>query len=677
MHPQMKGNAMSAPSLVKSKWISVIYLTHLIFLISGCTPKINAGDSNLVSSIYFPGISSIDQVSGNGVRINWNTVSGASAYYVYNTTSGSLAYLGFVASPTASYIVTGLNPSTTYRFLVRMVDNYGQRDTNTNYVSATTQSTTVSHQGWTQAKALGGRTPVSQAVGFATTSPSVTLAWNQMTSTNATVTSYNIYRGTSSGGETYSSPRATGITTTALTYTDSTVSNSTNYYYIVKPVVGTTELATTSTDTEIKIMVPPQNMSFVHRWIANWEMCSNLMGRTYDRNNNYRCAYVGPASNGGYYDIGQNQMWDTVELGCNYTATAGACSPLTHGCIGSTGSPNTAVNGTVGQVYYDQSAQNCYISTGGTAWTAVSNALTNSQLALVASNQPGLPPLVNITQTLSQTVCQQFTVPGLGTKRLPKHSEQIVAGAWPPSFTDAQISTIENGTGNLATGYCNSNSPGGYTFSATLPGALPSPWDTLPATTSEAFVTGSNATQNCVSLHGIQDLVGNVWEWSSDQITSCGAPSNAANICTTTAVGTADATNTDWYNSSALAINYNGNVGPGGAAVAAASWAFSAGATYSATDFLAPLGLPLLASVASNYDATVIGTGTGQINPAKFHGNFFYLQTSNSPSSARGAFFGGAWASGSQSGRFSLGLINTPADSNNGFGLRCSVPAGN
>jgi hypothetical protein len=157
----------------------------------------------------------------------------------------------------------------------------------------------VNHQGWTQAMALGGRTPVSQAVGLSTTSPSVTLGWNAMTSSqNSSVSSYNIYRGTSAGGENFSSPLATGIT--SLTYTDSTVSASSTYYYVVRPVVSNIEYPTPDADTEIKIMVPPVNMSLVHRWIANWEMCSNLMGRTFDRNNNYRCSYVGPGNNNGY-----------------------------------------------------------------------------------------------------------------------------------------------------------------------------------------------------------------------------------------------------------------------------------------------------------------------------------------------------------------------------------------
>jgi hypothetical protein len=163
--------------------------------------------------------------------------------------------------------------------------------------------------------ALGGRTPVPQAIGLATTAASVTLGWNPMLSPSSqTIDSYNVYRSTASGAENYSSPLATGVSATTNSFTDNSVSPLSTYFYVVRPVIGGKEYATTDPDTEIKMMIPPVNMSLVHRWIANWEMCSNLMGRSFDRNNNYRCEYVGPGNNNGYYDIGQNSFWDSVKV---------------------------------------------------------------------------------------------------------------------------------------------------------------------------------------------------------------------------------------------------------------------------------------------------------------------------------------------------------------------------
>ncbi|MGD0905023.1 MAG: glycoside hydrolase family 44 protein, partial [Terracidiphilus sp.] len=72
----------------------------------------------------------------------------------------------------------------------------------------------------------------------------VTLNWTA--STNAT--SYNVYRGTTAGGES-TTPIATGVT--AVTYVDSTVTNGTEYYYEVAAVnsIGTSGMSNEASAT--------------------------------------------------------------------------------------------------------------------------------------------------------------------------------------------------------------------------------------------------------------------------------------------------------------------------------------------------------------------------------------------------------------------------------------------
>lgn len=67
----------------------------------------------------------------------------------------------------------------------------------------------------------------------------VTLDWTG----NTDAASYNVYRGTSAGGES-GTPLATGFTST--TYTDSTASNGTTYFYTVTAVNSTAESAQTN-----------------------------------------------------------------------------------------------------------------------------------------------------------------------------------------------------------------------------------------------------------------------------------------------------------------------------------------------------------------------------------------------------------------------------------------------
>lgn len=84
----------------------------------------------------------------------------------------------------------------------------------------------------------------------------------------------------------------------------------------------------------------------------------------------------------------------------------------------------------------------------------------------------------------------------------------------------------------------------------------------------------------------------------------------------------------------------------------------------------------MVGSVASSYDSLQVGTGSGQFNPIKFHGNYFLLQT-DSGTVSRGAIGGGSWSYGSQSGRFALVLNNAQTNTAQYIGVRCFISAGN
>ena len=283
----------------------------------------------------------------------------------------------------------------------------------------------ATHNGWIQAYAVGGRDPVPQATDLPVVPPLVTLGWNEMTIANGTPSSYRIYRSTQSGRQDFTAPIGT---TTSTSFTDTAVAVSTNYFYVVHPVSTQGEYQTTSIDTEIKIMVPPVNMALVHRWMANYEMCSNLLNRPFDRDNFYRCKYSGPINNGGFYDYGQNQFWDVVQVGCNYTppdGTTAVCNDAINGCLGnSNGSP--AANATLydGQVFYDRVQGYCYLAKGGT-WTLPGSLTLDADFNKIFSNRPGLPPAVRITSATALASAQSFTIPGLGAKRLPSGASNL------------------------------------------------------------------------------------------------------------------------------------------------------------------------------------------------------------------------------------------------------------
>lgn len=73
----------------------------------------------------------------------------------------------------------------------------------------------------------------------------ITLSWGASPSSG--VTGYNIYRGTSPGGES-STPLNTGGPVSGITFTDTTTVSGTTYYYVIKSTNGASE---SSPSTEV------------------------------------------------------------------------------------------------------------------------------------------------------------------------------------------------------------------------------------------------------------------------------------------------------------------------------------------------------------------------------------------------------------------------------------------
>jgi len=147
------------------------------------------------------------------IALSWNPSSGATSYNVYRgTTAGGESPTPLATGITGtSYTNTGLTNGTAYYYKVAGVNANG----------AGTQSNEAS------ATAGGPFTPTGLTATSVTSQ--VMLSWNAATG----ATSYNVYRGTTPGGES-TTPIATGITTPS--YTNSGLTNNTTYYYKVAAV---------------------------------------------------------------------------------------------------------------------------------------------------------------------------------------------------------------------------------------------------------------------------------------------------------------------------------------------------------------------------------------------------------------------------------------------------------
>ena len=560
----------------------------------------------------------------------------------------------------------------------------------------------------------------------------ITLSWNAFTVTGSGadssvgISGWNVYRREAghdydfvsgflklNAGDTMS---ITGSST--RTFTDTTAVSGTVYYYLVRPVDSTARHLTVSTPevfSEVRIFAPKENYSFVHRWMANQEVCNSMHMTTttsnkVDPTHNYRCPYKGPGeypAGSGYYDIGKDMLVDISEVGCPYTA-APACS--SNGCIG-IGAPT--MSSAINSIYYDRNSGICYINDdGGTTWVDHNHASTNPRIMSSVSkvNTALNPPLTNITQATAAIVCgarditaaQGLIVGGttsVGAARLPSKKEFIAYSASPLGMSDPNITDLEQGFSLNVQSRCNSTNANGLE-SAYTDSTIPSTSYiySIPGTSSSSIrsiYTGSvpwvnnYGTEDCSSRYGIQDVYGNVAEWVQDKMTCYANKTCTANSGTDLGNYNFDTSNAFSYifGFDKLTGPYNdadadGLVGTAGD-LYLTNWDFR-DELYGAGKFSFPVGMPINIDIGS---VTALSTSgalpfllnigpTSGITTSQLHedgiivnGAAVYADPSHQGSFAQG----GSYLSGNRSGRYSSELV---PDSQVGpdLGFRCYIP---
>lgn len=335
---------------------------------------------------------------------------------------------------------------------------------------------------------------------------------------------------------------------TARKFVDTTAIAGKVYFYTVRPVDNTIRKMATYTPelySEVRVLAPPENYSFVHRWTINQEICNSMNMTTstankVDSTHNYRCPYTGPGetiiAGVHYYDYGKDLLVDISESGCPYSdATVLGCG--SNGCIGMGAPTSTVIDGTV---YYDRSSGICSVRTAG-AWIRY-----NGTQAILNSNSALNPALTNITALEAGLSCQNrlapaLPVPGeavLSTVSLPEKKDFMAYSAHPIGMTDSAISNLEQGFSLDAISGCNgSNASGliGYTDSTIPSSSYMYSLAGSASSTIRSVITGSvvldrifASTQSCLSRSGIQDVYGNVAEWVRDGMTCTSTGSASA-----------------------------------------------------------------------------------------------------------------------------------------------------
>ena len=193
-------------------------------------------------------ITSATPASSAGINVTWPTTTGASTYDIfYGTSSGS--YTSSALGVTSPYSITGLSAATKYYIIVRGSNAVGVATT---FSTAEINATTA--------------TAAPTALLATTATGQVNLTWAAVTG----ALNYNIYRGTTTGVYTL---LLSGVT--ATNYSDSSVSNGTQYFYVVRANNGTESAnsneatATSLGSFSISSISAPSSTSLQVTWSAS------------------------------------------------------------------------------------------------------------------------------------------------------------------------------------------------------------------------------------------------------------------------------------------------------------------------------------------------------------------------------------------------------------------------
>ncbi|MAV90268.1 MAG: hypothetical protein CL676_02530 [Bdellovibrionaceae bacterium] len=562
------------------------------------------------------------------------------------------ACTGDAWSETLNLDVSALSDLSTFSIQATQTDTAGNSASLARNFKKIGSTPTVVLGGWDDVYATGVKTYASNP---GETTPGdepgvVRINWKDWPASNTCMPeAVKVYRASSAGGVgslVSSTQYPNGIPANIRTFTDDTLQGATSgtvgsptdfakgWYYTLKVTIAGNDYDVTSPASiaEVRVVAPPANMALMHRWIANQEVCG-LMNRTTDETNHYRCGYSGwGKSAGNFYDLEQDLLVDRNEMACNFTAQCGAGGnqPCLASEFSTTNPQSAGIAGADGQVFYedDGTLARCWVKISGTWYESNSGSasLTLADREIMSTNMAHKPPLVRTSQTRAWDVCQAHSVTlgqvsGFTTasKRLLRNKEWKAAAAWSPDLTDSQIHQTEYGgaLGRCNTSNAHSSDPTDRQYVGTY-----------------AFYTGSQTSTNqCQSRYGLQDMTGNVWEWTSDQLDSCGA-STCVGITSTLDTG-----NTDMNG-----FPFDHVTAPGNGLVN--QWNIPT-KSYGANYFNVPLGIPMISNDGGN--AITIDDW---LSPSdKFHNDYFSLYPTNG-NVQRGLLVGGSWGNSSNGGRW-------------------------
>jgi hypothetical protein len=325
-------------------------------LISGCGPTALTPLSTVPANLT--------ATAGNAqVVLSWTAGTGATSYNVKRATTSGGPYVQLAAPTTAGYTDSAVTNGTMYYYVVSALDAGGE--------SANSAQVAV-----TPGVAPAAPSNLTGTPGNAQTS----LSW----SASSGATSYNVKRGTTSGG---AYTQLASVTTT--TYTDTSVTNGTTYYYVVSAVASTLESANSAQVSVLPAAPPPTNLG---TWI---DVTPPAVDLTDSLCGNYGSQTVqADTKNPGdvYAEFNCQGIWKSTDYGTTWTGpiNTGTNGTTVSSCgSGISVSPTSAGNPPT--VY-----EGCIRGTGLGFWKSVDGGVNWTQYAVTpTSRQDYYPPVVD------------------------------------------------------------------------------------------------------------------------------------------------------------------------------------------------------------------------------------------------------------------------------------------
>ena len=232
-----------------------------------------------------------DTVNSNVVQLTWNTSLGSGTYNVYRGNQpGGEAWAPLATGLTsASYNDTNVENGLHYYYKVAGVNQ-----------------TAVGPMSNEIEGSPGGRPFPPTNLAAQGGSDQVILTW---TDAIFYATSYNVYRGTTSGGES-STPIVTGLNSSAATYTDTTAINGTTYYYEVGAVNAYGATMSNEASALTAVPVAPTGLAASTAGPTSIDLTWNDSGAT------RYAVYRGTTSGGSYSQVGSPSTNSYTDTSC-------------------------------------------------------------------------------------------------------------------------------------------------------------------------------------------------------------------------------------------------------------------------------------------------------------------------------------------------------------------------